>query len=314
MKFYNDIFSTSWGITKKNRVLWMFGFFVLFWGGKSIDVEVFFTNSKLLTSSLSPFQPEFWQVERWYSIIDNAFPHTTTLVGFFILVVVLALFVLALMVISQIGLVDAYAKKTKKYPVSQALDQARTHGWSVLSINIVGRVVSYGLLAIASTPLFLDQFVGSRVVYTAFLFLVLTPLSILVSLLTKYAVADRIIKGNGVVVSIANAWMVFVGNIGVSIEMALMMFITYFAVTVGAIVSALVILLPFFFIGVLLFWNTGGVLGIELFYVFFYVVTAIILTISASIFSAWHFGNWTILYQQLTNGRQRSKIHRTWKK
>lgn len=322
MTFYNTIFKESWAITKRHKTLWLFGLFVLFWGGKGIDLEVFFTNAKLLQSPYSPFRPEFWQVEKWLDVAQQLFPGTFSLAGLVLFVLVVALFVLALIIFSQVGLVDAFrryggtrpaqAATGERYSVTDAIDAGRIHFVPVLAVNIIGKGVSYGAVALASSPLFLAQFESTQILYTALLFLVLTPLAVLVSMLTKYAVNDIVLNNHNVGQAMVVAWRTFAGNVGVSIELAVFMLLAYAGVNIAAIVVALILTLPVYFFGAVLFAKTGSVIGVGLFQVYLYVVAAITITVSSIAFSAWHYGNWTLLFTELTSGKKRSKIHRIW--
>jgi len=294
MTFYNNIFRKSWEVTKKNKILWLFGLFGMFWGGKGIDLEIFFTNADLLKSSFSPFRPEFWQIQKWTEVGNRLFPNNISLVAIIIFVVVVLLFVMALIMFSQIGLIDAFGndkkqkgKNNETYSITNAIDVGREVFPSVLTVNLIGKGISYGLVALASSPLFLAQFEMSRLVYTAFLFIVLTPLAVLVSVLTKYAVNDIVLHRHGVTESVWVAWKTFVNNVGVSIELAVYMFVWYAAVNIAAITFILLLTLPLYFFGLVLYLKTGAVIGIGLFEVFVYLGSAIAITFSSIVFSAW---------------------------
>ncbi|MFH1425948.1 MAG: hypothetical protein ABIG66_00780 [Candidatus Kerfeldbacteria bacterium] len=317
MKFYNTIFQKSWKVTKKQRVLWLLGFFTLFWGGKGIELEIFSTNGNLLNSRFSPFNPQFWELDQWAQLIDQALAPNLTLAAMVIASLVLGIFVLVLIMYSQIGLVDGFAKAVrtrskKKITLGQVVESGEKHFWPVLWVNLIGKGVSYLLLALVALPLFLANVQTSKLVISLLLFLVLTPLAILISMLIKFAVADIVIKGSGTKEAIRKSWELFRHNAGVSIELAFLMFFAYFLVVLLGVLFGALAAVPLLFFGAALLISAQTIVGVYLYTFAAYSLSFVLVVFGVIVFSAWHYGNWTLLYLELTKGKKRSKIHRAY--
>lgn len=318
MKFYNTIFQRSAEITRKQKVLWIFGFFVLFWGGKGMEFELFFTNTDLLARQFSPFNPTFWEIDQWAQV-SLAQPFTNfTLATLLIAAGVLALFVLVMIIFSQAGLIAGFAagasrRKVKKMSLKDAITVGEEHFWPVLWVNLLGKGASYLLLVLVSLPLFLANYNASKLVYTLMLLVVLTPVTILISILIKYAMAEIILKGSKLKEAIQNAWNLFINNVGVSVELAALMFIAYFVAILVSIFLAGLLTLPVLALGVVMAIIFQTTVFLSLYYVAAYVAAFFLVVFGVVLFSTWHFGNWTLLYLELTKGKKRSKIHRVLK-
>ncbi len=320
MKFYNDIFQKAWEITRHHKVLWWFGFFTLLWGGKGVELEHFFSNVKLMGNEASPFNPRFWEFGSWAEAL-HPFIQSSASPGIIAFIfVVLGLFIVAIMVVSQIGLVDSYSrlvkatKRSKKYSLDDAIRSSEKHFWSVLGINLIGKGVSYGFLILAALPLFMADLQAEKFLYSLALYLAFTPVAILVSLLTKYAVNYAVLKNEHPGEAIANAWNLFVKNIGTSLEMIALMFFAFVCMNMAAMVFAALVTLPVFLFGVFTALQLNVTFGMMFYYLFVTVVGVISLVFAAIVFSTWHYGSWTLLFLELTKQRQRSKTHRIWRK
>jgi hypothetical protein len=314
MTFYTTIFARSWQMTRKRPVLWLFGFFALFWGGKGIDLEMFFSNTDMLTRISSPFSPKFWTTGPWQEI-TQLFPSVPLMILFIVLCLVLLVIAALLVMISQIGLVDAFggwAQSRRKtppvYPLTQAVEASRGTLKSVFAVNVFNRLTTFVLLALAATPLFFGMqtdTIGQRsLLYTVLLLILITPITIIISLVTKYALAAIVLNKMRASEALRTGWELFRKNIGVSLELAVFMMLIYFLINVVVTVVTAIIT---FVLSMLIGPFAQSVLPIGLFYVGLF---GVLLTVSAIIFSAWHWGNWTLLFAELTKGSKRSKIHR----
>ncbi len=315
MQLYKTIFRQSWEITKRHRVLWLFGFFLLFWSGKGLDIELFFTEVHHFGARLSPLRPEFWQASYWQTLFSTMADSTATGVGVLLLLLAIACFVLFVIMSSQIALVDAFAvfrgkDSGSRYSLDHALQASGRHMLTVLGINVAGKAVSYGLLAIASSPLFFANIAASKFIYTVFLYVLLMPAVVFVSILTKYAVNAAIIEELPLTKAYKRSWEVLSQNIGVSLEFAVLAFLVFLAVNVFAVTVAALATIPFFFLGMLIAFTISSIAGLYTHLYFFYVLAVFAVVFTAAVFSAWHFGNWTLLFLELTKGSRRSKIHR----
>ncbi|MBI2410708.1 MAG: hypothetical protein HYV32_02340 [Candidatus Kerfeldbacteria bacterium] len=313
MQLYRTLFQQSWLITKRHKLLWFFGFFALFFGGKGLDIELFFTNAKLIGSHASPFQPTFWEQKNWTTVLDLFGWRASVLIASLLL---LGLLALAVMMISQIGLVDAFGRyaRAKKsatiYTVDHALQATREHFFPVLGVNVLGRLVVYGLLAVVASPLFFGRYNTSHFTSTVVLFFVLMPIAVVVSLVVKYAVNFMVLKDYTFREALRSAWQLFRRNIGLSIEMAVVMSMAFFVANVVGIVVGVLVTMPLLLLAMVsaLLFQSVAMVALYYFAVYFAIVVGLVVT--AIIFSAWHFGNWTLLFLELTKEDKRSTIHR----
>lgn len=318
MTFYRDIFKRSWEITREHKVLWLFGLFTLFWGGKGMDIEQFFTNARLLHNPTSPFNPAFWNMERWQTTMNAIFPSQEMLVAAVPMMIVVGLAVLAIIVIAQIGLVDGFAgysrlKKSERYSLAHATQASQRCFVRAVVVSVLGKALSYGVLAVASVPLFLEVSVWQQFTSSFILYVVLTPVGIIISMLTKYALGFIVLENTTLGTSLSRAWALFRANVGVSLEMALLMFVGFFMVNVVAFIAAYLISIPLFVVSGMVTTLFGSGTGVGVYSVVLSWLMVITVTLSAVVFSTWHYGNWTLLFLELTKGPKRSKIHRVWK-
>lgn len=319
---YKDIFQRAWSITKAHPILWLFGLFVLFWGGKGMELELIFTNVDLLRrNAISPFRPEFWDMSQWQPVVDaitNGQQGLLAVSGVVLLVLFLIAF--ALMMAVQIGLIDAfgvYSKKedaTDKYRVSHAVEAARTAIGPVAVVNIVSRGAILLLMALVAAPLFVDGFAPWGPTYSAGLFLVLMPIMIVISILTKFALNAIILNKEGVGQALRTAWKLFSQNAGTTIELVVFVFLVYVAVTIVAMAASLIIVMPVYLLGVGLSVTYGSTFGVWIFYNLLGILGALIVGGTAAIFSAWHFGTWTLFYEELTKAPRRSIVRRVFQR
>lgn len=285
-----------------------------------MDIELFFTNADLLGSSSSPFNPAFWSGEKWGLIRDWVAGSTPGVVLIAIAAAVLVAFLVIVIMISQIGLVDAFGRSAKKHDVDvkymavDAVHASRQHLLPVTILNVLGKGASYLLVAISAVPLFTGNMSSaSQLIWSWLLLIVLTPVAVVISLLVKFAVNYVVLQNDDFVVAIWKAWRLFRDNVGVSLELAVVMLFAFAAVNVLALIAVGIFALPFLlgasFIGV---W-TGSYVALGLILFLLYMLGILAIVGSSMIFSAWHHGCWTLLFMELQQGKKRSKTHRLWK-
>lgn len=311
MTLYLDIFKKSWSITKKNPVLWVFGVFVLFWGGRNLDFELVFSNAKLFRSDWSPFRPDFWDVTRWSAFTDKIAASTEFILPFIVIISALALFVLFMMIASHIGLIDAFAtEKGKTYSFAQAITASEKHMGPVLGVQVLSKTIMYVLVGFASIPLFFSALNGWESIISAGVFVLVIPVVVIMSIVTRYTVIGIVADQKSVMHSLSSAWKIFQNNVGTSLEMALCMFVVFSAINLGSIVVAMLVLSPFFIGAIFVSVNGQTVLPMLMHSTLLSLISMLFMILSAVIFSAWHTGSWTLLYKEISVAPRRSKTHR----
>lgn len=315
MTLYLNIFKKAWTITKKNPVLWVFGVFVLFWGGRNLDFELVFSNAKLFRSPWSPFRPDFWDLTRWNAFVHKISSSTEFLLPFVIIIFALALFVLLMMIASHIGLIDAFARDSgKTYSFAQAMTTSEKYMGPVLGVQIISKSIMYVLVGFSSIPLFFTTLNGWEPILSAGIFVLVIPTVIVMSIVTKYTVIGIVAENKSIMNALTSGWKTFQNNIGASLEMALCMFVVFSAVNLASIVAAMLVLSPFFVGAIFVSVSGQTVLPMLMHSTLLSLIATMFMVLSAIIFSAWHLGSWTLFYQEISVTPRRSKTHRLLKK
>lgn len=316
MRFYRDIISEAGQIARRNKFLWWFGLFTLFLGGKGVEFELFFSDARLLGESVSPFSAAFWNLRTWELMQQNLLGVPGGPVPFFLITLVLVLVLVLLVVISQGALIDGTAKihRGLSYSLTQGMEAGKQRFSALFLVNLIGKLLQYLIIAVVGGIIFFisPSHSAAALVYSVFLFLVITPVAMLLSLLMKYAQVEVMVYEASVGEAWSAAWAVFRRHWLVSIEMAALMFVLYFAVGVLAILVAAVATLPlllFLLAGTLVFQSYAL---IALFVYIFYLAAVVAVIISALFFATMNYSAWTLLYMQLkgTLDRIRPKTER----
>lgn len=309
MRFYRDIISQAAHIARRHKFLWWFGLFTLFLGGKSVEFELFFSDARLLGESLSPFSASFWQLQTWASLQENLLGVPGGPWVFFLVALLLFLVLVILVVISQGALIDGTAQLNsgKTYSLSAGVDAGRKHFSGLLGVNVLGKVLQYLIIIFIGAIIFFisPSRSAAALTYSVFLFLVATPVAMVLSMLMKYGQIEVMLYGASVGQAWSRAWTTFKGNWLVSVEMAALLFLLYFAVGVVAMLVAAVATLP-----VLLFLLAGAVFFetytlMAIYVSVFYLATVVAVIIGGLFFATTNYAAWTLLYLHLKQSKER---------
>ncbi|MBU1131523.1 hypothetical protein KJ840_05325 [Patescibacteria group bacterium] len=311
---YRQILKKAWQITKKLIYLWPLGFFVAFLGNGG-EYQVLFKEFSLVSK-----QPE--RVNIWKENFQILWPGwdlggLKALFLFFIIIIALVLicFFVWLIVSSLGGLIKgaALGNNNEKSTFKKLLLTGSKNFWPLLGLNIIAKVIVYGFLIFVLGPLMLVTFKqghGSlNLVVVGASFLIFVPLTIIVSLVTKYAAAFVMLDGQKMTECFKNAWRLFSANWLVSLEMAFILFVINIVIGLCYILASLLIFSPFLSLAVMNALNKPG-----LFDILMYSSVTVLLILSALI-GAWlatfQISSWTLLYLRLTEGgKAYSKIVR----
>lgn len=316
MRFYRNIISRAAQISRHNKFLWWFGLFTLFVGGKGVEFELFFSDARLLGESVSPFSAAFWQLETWEVMQEGLLGVTGGPWPFFLITIALFVVLVVLVVISQGALIDAAAviDKGGAYSLTQGVEAGKKRFAQLFGVNLIGKIVQYILITVVGGIIFFisPSRSAAALIYSVFLFLIVTPLAMVISLLMKYAQVEVMVYEARTGEAWKQAWMTFKTHIWVSIEMAALMFLLYFGVGVVAILVSAVATLPvlLFLLAGTIFYQSVALAGLYVY--IFYFSTLIALAVGALFFATMNYAAWTLLYIQLkaTVGRIRNKTER----
>ncbi len=323
MSLYRNILKQALRSTWQNKYLWIFGLFASILGtGGSYEIVVngninnTLLEIKKFIIDAQIFNGNFFTNLARLAITD---PFSFFLV-MFILVIVATLFLLTLYVsiVSQAALVNnvALIYSNKKHNFQIGLEKGKKKFLPVLSINIILKIVIFLVLIIISLPLTFNnrgEITILQSTYYIISFILLIPVVVILSFISKYAIAYIVIKKNNVSQSIQNAWNLFKKNWLISLEMAFILLLINIIFNFVLLLVILILAIPFlllFFAFYLLksliaIWAVIFVGFISLFFV---------MSFAAAVLSTFQITSWTYLFIKLINEGGVSKLIRTFSK
>lgn len=313
---YRKILKTALKITWRNKYLWFFGLFAsLLVGGGEYEI---LRRGLGGTIENSPFL--YWgkisQID-WQSFfynIGNIIKQEPTsffkVLFVFLLILVLSVFLIWLAVVSQSALVKATASNisNKKNNFKEEVAEGINNFWPVLGINIIGKVLVYLGFLIISLPLLLTASQTGILFYLIF-FVIFIPLTLAFYLIMKYAIAFVVIKKENFIASLKLGWNLFIANWLVSIEMAIILFAIYFAISMAIILLLFVLAAPFLFLAII-FYKFTSIIGFWLIVILAAILLLAVIIVGGASLTTYQITSWTTLFIELTGKGMTSKIVR----
>jgi hypothetical protein len=305
---YRSIFRKALKVTWRNKYLWFFGLFASLvsfgteyqilsraMGEKGRPMYMYFKDAGVFSSGFWSNMAELWSSDAWALI-------TVVLVGLACLAIMVFLAWLA--VISQAAIIDSAEKIVNKRKealslgIASGLAVGRHKFWRVLGLDVITKVTVAILVWLVSLPLVSSISIPELSIVYVVLFVILVPVALVFSLFINYSIAFVVIKDYSVSKSLQQGWSLFKKNWLVSIEMAFMLFLVNFLLTIVIIMSATVFFLVFIsvFSPVML---SLGVLALILFMV-----------LSGCILSTFQITAWTDLFIKLRSSKVSSRLER----
>lgn len=322
MTIYRHILSEALKTTWHYKYLWFFGLFAALLGNSG-ELEVIFRGfSGAPNPGLFPGLSNLGETGIFSTGIFNNIanlsrsdPFTLFLMlGVFLIVVGISVFLVWLAVVSQAALVNNVAreKADKTHDFKEGMHEGVKKFWPVFGLNVLYRLVLYVAFFLLSVPIItsINQGSGAAInILYIISFVVFVPLGIIFSFITKYAIAFIVVKKEKFMSAIRLGWQLFEKNWLISIEMAFLLFAISFLVGIAAVLILLVLTIPFLFIGILL--SSVG------FYFNMYaiMVSALILyvgfiAILGAMLSTFQVSAWTNLFIELVSRGGVSKLVR----
>lgn len=317
---YRDILKKSFVIVKKYKFLWFFGFFAAFLGTGGELNTMFNSYSNIGETSENVFGLQsLYQGGIFWSLYNNieTFFATYPWQALFMLLMVVVIFIVViwLAIVSQIALFNLVNKieKNKKVNYSEGYQAGNKYFGSVFLINILVKVILYGLLVVIAAPLLswflLKGNVWGGILFVILLFFFFIPISIIASFIVKYAVAYIVIQGQRTGQAVKLGWELFKKNWLVSIEMAIIILVLGLVVGLIILIAIGLASVPFFLIAIAaLFFgsSTGFYVAVVLGMVAWFVIIAIL----GSAYVAFQYVTWTLLFLELVGDNAQSKLMR----
>lgn len=327
MSFYHNIIRQSFITAWQHKYLWFFGLFAtLLSSNFEFELVNRFTNQ-----GATPYDWQQWMnngilsSKTWSNLLDLARTDTGSFVSLIILVLVLLILLITLLwlsVVSQSALVSninksiGSTKKQTRHDTAIGFQEGRRYFWPVLWLNVLVRVIVYGLATTAIVPVMMwstGQGFAFSLVYLI-IFVVFLTIALAVALIAKYSIAAITLKNQTFKEAITSSWQLFWKNWLVSLEMAFILFALSILATFSILIIVLMVAIPF----ALLYIITLA-LGSYILFVLAIIIAVIaslgIIIIGGSIVTVVQTTAWVTLYNQL-NSRSgvQSKLERVFGK
>ena len=306
---YKKIIKRAWQITWQNKILWAFGFFAVLLGTSGeLDIIINrFSDINKIPENLFTFQT-FFEGGIVAGIANNVidffanFPFQAILLS--LLLLVLFAIVVWLVIVAQIGLIYNILKanNNEKAEFKEGFRQGRKYFWPVFWLNLLSKIVIYGLLLLVSLPLIvlfiLKSSLISTVVFTFFAFVVFVPLSVIIAFIIKYSIIFIVYKNFNIKEAIKASIQLFKKYWLISIEMAFLIYGFAILSALALIVILILLISPFFLLGIFgILIKAQAVLTAAI------ILGLIVIFISAliygGIFATFQYSNWTLLFLDL---------------
>ncbi len=317
---FRELFKRAYQLTRKNKLLWFFGFFAAFLGVGG-ELESLFRNYSNVTSTSDTILgwQSLYQDGLFSSLFSNirdffsAYPAQGFL--FLLLLFVVTAVVLWLSIISQIALFDSSKKlnANKQVTYSEAYSVGNKYLGPVLGVTLLLRVLQYVLFAIVGSVLvswFLDgNSLSGGIAFVLFVFLILIPVSIIVSFMLRYAVAYIVLKNKKAMESIKLAWDLFRKNWIASLEMAVL--ILALGVVAGLVVAIAIGLasVPFILIAIAATFF-GSAAGFAVAVLIGTIVWFVLAALIGAMYVGFQYAAWTMFFMELDKNRADSRVVR----
>ncbi|GEM_PF-4247600 len=311
---YSEILRHAWALTKSNKRLWFFGFFVSLLGNSGAYEAIISTYDNVVSSALdvsamkdflsrmSPSQISFWQnIERLFQQDRGG------LIAFIFISILFISFILLLIwlvITSQINLISSIANKKTltQLRFKEILTEGRGKIVPVLGINLLAKIVTGSIFFLTGLIMlwFQNHLVLNNRLF-GFLGLVLLCVNIMVSMFlyffTLYTNTAFIIAHQSFLEALRKGWHIFRVHWWVSVEMTFILFlISIFAFFVLFIVAAL-ILLPFAAL-MLLFALYEQTTPLIFVLCFAFVLLLILSMLFIAILATFQTAVWVLLFQE----------------
>lgn len=321
---FRDVLKRAYQMVKTNKFLWIFGFFASFLGlgGEFESLFRDYTNVSTTSARILDLRTMMEGGVIWTILanIRDAFSAQPVQAFFFLLmIVVVALVLLWLAIVAQIALFHSANRlnKNEKPTHHEGFVVGNRYFMPVLVINIIVKVVLYGLLVIIGLPLISWLLIHDNLwggfIFVFLIFFIYIPLTAIVSFVIKYAIAYIVIQGKTAGEAMKLAWELFKKNWLVSVEMALVVLAMGIVYGLAIIIALGLVSVPFFLIGIAaLFFGSGT--GLIVTIVLGMIAWFIVVGLMGAIFVSYQYSAWALLFLKLVEDKAPSKLMRWFSK
>jgi len=320
--FYRNIFLRAWKVSWKHKWLWFFGFFATFLGN-----ETFYEAIARSFSHMSEGRSIYYTLREyvntgifstfsWSKLLDlwqqDSVGFSFSLLTMFVLLA-LAAFVIIMAIVSQIGIVKSAISLDEKKKVSfkQAFHLGVEKFWPVFGMNLVTRVVMFGVVLFLAFLVSLLLVNATWLNYVLYIisFILLLIVGIIIYFVTIYATAFIVLRHKNIRISLIYAWHLFKDNVLLNLEVGFILFVINILVGIAAIIVSVFALSPFILLYLLLILLSIDVGLWILSTVIIFMILSILIATGAW-FTSFQISVWSILFEELALKRGKSKLIR----
>ena len=234
---YGEVLSRAWGITWKNKGLWILGILAGCSGN---------ANNPSQNISYQTSRGEYPMLDQYFA---NLPPQTLWLIiaGLICLAVIVVAVFVVLGTLGQTGLIAGinHADEQGAVTLSQAWNLGLPHFWRMLGMTLLVAAAAFLLAVIAAVVFFFGTVLTLGIGLACLIPLVclLVPLAIFVGMYLKFVQNSIVVERRAVFDSFGRAWQLVQANLGPVIVMGIILFL------VGAF-GGLIIALPLIVVAV----------------------------------------------------------------
>ncbi len=314
MRIYRDIIRSAWHILWRYPWLWPFGLLAAA-AGNGGEFGILVSKVDAIAQQAS-FLTGLRQ-----AIVSHRFEQSLTDLGYslsqrplvtfgaFLLLGLVALIIVWLIIVSQAAIISASGSlaANKASSFTQAALTGNRHFWPILLLNVLARLATYLIMAVAVLPFiisFLAQPNAASSLDSLVLisFIIFVPLAVIISFILKFAAISVVMENAPWWEALSRAVNLFFRNWLVSLEMAGIIF------AVNLVMSMAVFMLT---ANTLLGLPFSYYLTSFSFVTFLRYLPAMLLILAAGTwFSTFTYAAWTVLFLRLRSGQLIPKLLR----
>lgn len=326
MFLHREVLKQSWRIVWRNKYLWFFGFFAVFFSGHS-GLEIVTRGLGLETRALPLVDTKLlaetgiFKVESFSNVFNllmkEPFSMMMVLLVLLLLLVII-LFVIWLSNVSQAAIVNntAYISENKETNFQDGVTAGIRNFWPVLTLNLFKKITIVIIFALMTLPLVLSEGAMNMVpanIAFSILFVFFVPVIVTLAFVINFAISFVVIKGEKLNNAIKQAIKLFSRNWLVSIEMGFLIYLVSLIATFAAILLMLLLVTPF----LLLIYFAINIQSVALFGVILalaFLVFTFVVIFFGSILSGFQNSASALFFMKLISSGGTSKIVRVFDK
>ena len=325
MSLYRKILSQAWQITWHNKYLWFFGLFAALIGSggeyEIISRGLAGPQAQIFPGLSNLSESNFFSLDTLKNIgnlIATQPLSILTLLFIWLLILVVSLFIIWLVNVSQAAIVNGAALKIngKNTNFQDSLKTGISKFWPVFGLNVIQKIAISLAVVIIGLPIIL----GSGLTSLSFqsisfwaLYIIFVPVVFVITFTLKYAIAYVVIKGTSIIDAIKSGWQLFLKNWLISIETAILVFLINVVISFVGLLAVLVIAIPVLFLASFL----GQLISVAIFWLILIIglilLVLAIACVGASL-STFQISIWTGLFIELIGKGGVSKLVRIFEK